>query len=177
MKLQKGSILPDFTFQTAFGGEKALYETIGEKPTFLLFLRYYGCTICQLDIHRLAEEYDIFTRKGAQVLVVLQSKPEVIQKDAGAEKLPFTILCDPEEKLYKEYEILPAKSKLGLVSLGTIKKLGAAKKEFQHGEYEGNELQLPALFLVGPGGRVDYAHYAKNLADLPTHDMMLALLK
>lgn len=178
MKLTKGSTMPTFTFDTPYESGRDLYETVGQTPTFLLFLRYYGCTICQLDIHHLKENYEAFEQAGAKVMVVLQSKPEVIAKDVKQGELPFEIICDPQQKLYEQFEILPAKSKLGLASIATIKKIRAAKKAgLVHGAYEGEELQLPALFLLGNEGRVQFAHYAKNAADLPSHEEMLALVK
>lgn len=177
MKLSKGSTMPDFTYDTAFEMGKSLYDTIDGKPTFILFLRYLGCTTCQLDIHQLKNEYHRFVEKGAQALVVLQSTPEVIAADIQKDDLPFAIICDPGQSLYKQFEIEAAKNKLGLMSVGTIKKINAAKKAgFTHGAYEGEELQLPAVFLLGDQGRVDYARYATNLADMPSHDEMLALL-
>ena len=143
----------------------------------MLFLRYYGCTVCQLDIRELKNDYARFTQKGAKVLVVLQSKPELIAEKQGPDDLPFDIVCDPEQKLYHELEIAPAKSKMAMASLDLMKKINEAKKEgLVHGEYEGDELQLPALFLLNGEGKVLYSHYAKKLTDMPTHDEMLALL-
>lgn len=169
--------MPDFTYDTAFETGKQFYETIDRKPTFILFLRYLGCTTCQLDIQQLKNEYHRFVEKGAQVLVVLQSKPEVIAADIQKDDLPFEIICDPGQLLYKQFEINVAKNKLGMASMGTIKKINAAKKAgFTHGAYEGEELQLPAVFLLSDHGKVEYAKYATHLADMPNHDEMLALL-
>ena len=177
MRVKVGDTLLDFTFDTPFEKDKTLYGAAAGKPVFLMFLRYYGCTVCQLDIRRLKADYDRFLAKGAKVLVVLQSKPELIAEKQGPADLPFDIVCDPEQKLYRQLEIAPAKSKMGMASLGLIKKMNEAKKEgLTHGEYEGDELQLPALFLLNGEGRVEYAHYAKNLTDMPSHDEMLAML-
>lgn len=177
MKLSKGSVMPNFTFDTPFEKGVSLYSKTDGKPTFVMFLRYYGCTVCQVDIHRLKENYGKFTEKGANVLVVLQSKPELVASEITKDELPFDIICDPTEALYKEFEILPAKSKLGMASFGLMKKMKEAKTlGFEHGAYEGDEQQLPALFLIDGSGNVAYAHYAKNLTDMPTHDEMLAMV-
>ena len=47
---------------------------------------------------------------------------------------------------------------------------------FEHGDYEGNELQLPAMFIVGKDGTVEFAHYAKGIVDMPVIDEVLAKL-
>ena len=175
--LEKGGTIPNFKFQTAYEQDIDLYERLKGKKTFLLFLRYYGCTVCQVDIHNLKTDYEKFAQRGAQVLVVLQSDPKLVEAEAPKGTLPFDIICDPEQTLYKQFEIKPAKSMLGLVSFSLPGKMGAAKKMgFEHGKYEGNEQQLPAVFLLDENGKVMYAHYAKNLTDMPSHDEMLSML-
>ena len=59
MKFQTGEKLDNFMFDTPFEPGLELKETAERVSgrTALLFLRYYGCTLCQLDIHRLAAGY------------------------------------------------------------------------------------------------------------------------
>lgn len=175
-KLHVGDKMPDFSFDTAFESGKTFYGEL-KKPTYLWFLRYYGCTVCQVDIYHLQQRYAEFAEKGANVMVVLQSRQDVVAGAFQPEQLPFEIICDPEMKLYQEFEILPAKSMMGLASAGLMKKVAEAKKlGFAHGEYEGNEQQLPALFLIDTDGTVKMAHYAKNITDIPNLDEMLKKL-
>ncbi len=168
----------DFTYNTPYGETLALSEKVKQADkTFLVFLRYYGCTICQLDIKAYRENYQKFLDKGAQILLVLQSEPSVIAQGITKEELKFDVACDPSQELYKAYQIGAAKSKLGLASMKTIKKMQAAKKSgLVHGAYEGNELQLPAVFLLDNSMNVVYAHRAKNAGDMPEIDDMLAKL-
>ena len=176
-KLTKGQVAPDFTFDTPWETGKSLYGSLGGKKTFLLFLRYRGCTICQLAIHRLIEEYHLFTDKGAQVLVVLQSEPATIAGQDKAEDFPFTIVCDPKEELYHLYGVEPAKNKLGMASVKTIKEIQQSKKMgLTHGKYEGNELQLPAVMLIEPDTTLSFVHYGKSAADLPSNQELAELL-
>jgi hypothetical protein len=42
--------------------------------------------------------------------------------------------------------------------------------------YEGNEQQLPALFIIDEQGTVTCAHYAQNIMDMPLIDDVLKLL-
>jgi glycosyltransferase involved in cell wall biosynthesis len=60
-----------------------------------------------------------------------------------------------------------------------LKQKGAAARGagFAHGDYEGNELQLPALFILDEQGTVLYSHYAEHLMDMPDVDGVLALLE
>ena len=60
-KLTVGTQMPDFTFDTPFESGRTLAETAGKTAgkTALVFLRYYGCTLCQYDIHEFAIQHDM----------------------------------------------------------------------------------------------------------------------
>jgi peroxiredoxin len=170
--------MEDFTFDTSKETGLLFSKAALDKKTVLLFLRYYGCTICRLDMHLLREKYQKIKDAGAQVFVVLQSSPELVERETGSDSFPFTIICDPRQELYRHFEIQPASSKLGMISLKTLKKIGQAKKyQLVHGEYEGEELQLPACFVLDQFFTVRYARYAKNLADIPAPDELVAILQ
>lgn len=181
MKLVTGKTMPDFNYLSPYAeGEKKFSDYAQGKKTFVVFLRYYGCTVCRLDLHIYAQRMAEFTAKGAQLMVVLQSDPNLVKEEAPLGTFPYEIACDPTQAVYKQFEIEPAKSMLKLIGGGlvsAVKKMNAAKKfGFEHGEYEGNEQQLPAMVLVDENGIITFSHYAKNLVDLPGVDEMLAKL-
>ncbi|MDD2955868.1 MAG: AhpC/TSA family protein, partial [Oscillospiraceae bacterium] len=93
------------------------------------------------------------------------------------------IICETGMELYRALEILPAPTMEQLVptegeELARWQKRRAdiAAAGFQHGKYEGDELQLPAFFLVDATGVIEKAHYARNLMDMPNIDEILAML-
>ena len=48
VRLSEGDVMPDFTFDTPFAAGQSLSKAVQKTPkTALLFLRYYGCTLCQ----------------------------------------------------------------------------------------------------------------------------------
>ena len=100
-KLTVGELMPDFTYETPFAKDLTLSETVGRaKKTALLFLRYYGCTLCQYDIHQLQARHADLTARGGQVLVVLQSDPRRLAEELKTpEALPFPLICDPDSQL------------------------------------------------------------------------------
>lgn len=178
-QLKVGENLPDFKFNTAFTSNECLSDKVKyADKTVLLFLRYYGCTLCQYDIHKLASEYDKIKSENAQVLVILQSSPEVIAEQITKDSLPFEIICDESQILYKEFGISTAASVAKMISAGTIAKMAkATAKGFKHGKYEGNELQLPACFIIDKELNLKYVHYGKNAADIPDISKLSDLLK
>lgn len=181
MKLTKGLQMPDFTYLSPYAeGEKTFADYAGGKKTFVVFLRYYGCTVCRLDLHIFAQRMKEFADRDCQLMVVLQSDPALVKNEAPLGTFPFEIACDPSQAVYRQFEIEPAKNMAALIGGGlfkAVKKMNAAKKfGFTHGEYEGNEQQLPAMVLVDENGTIAFSHYAKNMTDMPSADEMLAML-
>jgi len=184
-KIVSGMKAVDFTYRTAFKEGIVLSEKAKEADkTFLIFLRYMGCTSCQVDIMDYSEEYARFKEKNAQIVLVLQSKPEIMRAQTTEENPPFDIVCDPEMELYKIYDVKAAGSKEEMINREdpvAMAKLGkkrekAAAHGFTHGEYEGDEMQLPALFLLDKELNVLHDHRAAGLTDMPSVDEMLELL-
>lgn len=178
-KLNVGDKMPNFTFNTAFEQGKTIEGVLKGKTVFWV-LRYIGCTVCRYDVHLIAQRYNEFVEKGAQVFVVMQSDPEVVRDDLKEEKLPFDIICDTDMAIYKALEIAPAASMEELLG-GKMEELqakggAAAEAGFAHGKYEGDEQQLPAMFIVGEDGTVEFAHYGKDIVDMPKIDDVLAML-
>jgi len=181
MKLTKGLQMPDFTYLSPYAeGEKTFADFAGGKKTFVVFLRYYGCTVCRLDLHIYAQRMKEFVDRDCQLMVVLQSDPALVKDEAPLGTFPFEIACDPSQAVYRQFEIEAAKNMAALIGGGlfkAVKKMNAAKKfGFTHGEYEGNEQQLPAMVLVDENGTIAFSHYAKNMTDMPSADEMLAML-
>ena len=181
-RLNQGEKFPNLQFNTANQQGLQVYDVLKEKTIFWV-LRYIGCPTCRLDVHQIAQRYTEIQDAGAQVYVVMQSDPEHIQKDLAKTNtvLPFEIICDPDQVFYSTLSVEAAKSKLQLAGSGVFKVLSKGKAArnagFNHGDYEGNELQLPALFIVGEDGTAEYVHYARNMADMPAVDDVLKLLK
>lgn len=110
-RLTVGEVMPNFIYDTPFATGLTLSDTVQKTPkTALLFLRYYGCTLCQYDIHQLAENYHQITDVGGQVIVVLQSDPTGLAQELQPDTFPFSILCDPKAALYERFGIQPAAS-------------------------------------------------------------------
>ena len=178
-KLEIGQIMPDFDYVTPFSTGHTLAQTAANaKKTALVFLRYWGCPLCQYDIHLLAQAHGDITAHGGQLLVVLQSDPKgLAEKLEREDALPFPIVCDPDQKLYKQFAIAPAASMAKMADLKMIGRIvKATKLGFKHGEYEGDEQQLPAAFVVDADRKVLYAHYAKSVSDMPDAAQLANLL-
>ena len=178
-KVTAGVKFPDFTYNTPYKTGLNISETVKKcKNTAIVFLRYYGCPICQYDIHSFKENYYMIENIDGQILIVLQSDREKLAKSLGKNDLPFDIICDPEMELYKKFEIGAAANMLKMVDFNTVGKIAKATFEgIKHGEYEGIETQLPALFIVDNEMNVTFAHYGKAAGDVPDIEKIAELLK
>lgn len=174
-----GNTMGDFTYRTPFAEGLTLDKTVKKaNKTAVVFLRYYGCTLCQYDIHQFAQNYDKITANGGQLLVVLQSDPADIASHLTPDALPFDIICDPKAELYVRFAVHPAQSILALADEQSMVKMSmAAGSGFEHGKYEGNEFQLPATFVLDAERNVTYAHYGKSIGDVPSAEELADLLR
>ncbi len=177
-KLLVGDKMPNFTVDTVFENNLTIEKLVDGKPTMFMVLRYIGCTVCRYDVHLLTQKYQEFVDKGVNVVVVMQSPASTVQRDLEGSSLPFYLICDEKQEIYKTLEINAAADMPGLLgdSMPILQEKGAAAKAagFEHGDYEGIEEQLPAFFFVNPDLTVKEAHYGKNIMDMPTIDEMLA---
>lgn len=180
-RLWEGDTIPDFRIDTQNGHHEHFHELLKGK-TVLWVLRYIGCTVCRYDVHMIAKRYEEFQNRNAQVFVVMQSDTEYLKKDleSTGTVLPFEIIADPGQYIYRRLQIMPAESMDALRGNGAdrLKEKAAAARAsgFVHGDYEGNEQQLPALFILDENGKVLYAHYAAELMDMPSVDDVLKKL-
>ncbi len=179
MKLTPGMKLGNIVYNTPFRAEQSLADKVAGHKTMLLFLRYYGCTLCQYDMAVLKEEYAKIHAVNGQVKVVLQSDPALLADELGSPDIyPFEIICDPDGALYNLFEIAPAESMAQLGGGKVMEKIAKAKEMgLSHGRYEGVEEQLPAAFVIDDTLTVTYARYGENGADIPSVDEMAELLK
>lgn len=178
-KYKVGDLFPDITFKTAYKQDIHTKDILKGKTVFWV-LRYIGCPVCRLDVTLIAKRYEEFREKGAQVFVVMQSDQEHIREALKDVELPYEIICDDDMKFYEQLHILPAGSfevLAGKMNEEFMEKSTQAKEAgYFHGDYEGDELQLPALFIVDSTGKIEHAHYAGELMDMPDIDEVLGLL-
>ena len=178
-RIQIGEKLPDFTVDTQNQNNVTLHGLLKGK-TVLRVLRYIGCPSCRVDVHEIAVRYEEFTKRGAQVLVVMQSTQKNLTDALAGEELPLSIVCDPDMAIYKALAIPVAANKEELRGPDVAAMLAIRDKVqalgYAHGLYEGDELQLPAMFIADQDGTVRYAHYATAIPDMPSVDEVLAIL-
>jgi peroxiredoxin len=152
--LKEGDIAPLFKLESYNAGKIDLAEFFGQKVV-IIFSRYFGCNICQLDLKNLLKSANDIQTKGAKILYITQSGEKVAKEFIEKEKIDFPVIPSSKEALYKEYG-------LGLMTAGAVTKVRSKMKEatklgIEHGEYEGWEKQSPGQFVINEEGKVIHA--------------------
>ena len=171
MKLSPGMTIPDFPCLTLEGPVESFRSTLSAPRTALYLHRFSGCRVCQLALLDAAAQLPALRGKGWEAVFVVQSSPE--NASAVASRLgglPFPVICDPEMALYRLFEVAPAPSK---EASGDPEALArdirrAESLGLRKGPPEGDPLQLPAVFVLDPAGKVLYADYAGSSQELPS---------
>jgi len=167
-KLKVGDKAQDFDFQTPWSSRQSFYETVGDKPAVLVFLRYQGCPVCQMEMAHLKREIGLFTKKQVNIFVFLQSPPATVASVAQEGDWPFFIVCDPQGVIFQKYAVESGGILKYLHPAGALAAIKAISQGFRHGKFEGQETQMPAAFVVNPMKIITCTYYGKHINDLPS---------
>ena len=126
---------------------------------------------------QLRQKEDHFNRLGARVVLVGLGTPEETAAFKDQFQVPFGMIADPQKRLFRAFHLKQA-SLGGLLSVGmAVKGLSAMARGHSIGIPKGDVRQLPGVFIIDSGGRIRFSHYAKDAADHPDPDTLLAFLR
>jgi peroxiredoxin len=165
MRLQQGIPAPHFEGKT-LDGKSISVESYRGKKLWLCFYRYASCPVCNLHISRIIRNYGEIRKAGVEVLAIFESNPEHFPAMlGGATQVPFTVIADPQKKIYAQYG-LEKKGILSLLKPRVIHALFQASGEgFKQGKIDGELGQIPAEFLIREDGVIHTAFYGTHVAD------------
>lgn len=176
-KINTSDIAPDFTAQDSEGNKITLSSFKGSKKVVLLFLRYYGCPICKFHLSEIKNYYEQFENKNTEILVVMETTIEELKTYKANEIFPFKILSDPQKKLFNLYGVGRGTILKSMLSKNVIGKfIKATVKGNFHGKYNGDDLQLPADFIINNERKIIYCYYGNDIADNTSLNKILEIL-
>lgn len=171
MRLQPGDPAPPFT-AVDFRGQACQFDDYKGQKLLLAFFRYASCPLCNLRINALIHDYPQLHAQGLRILAVFQSPPERIGDYVGRQAPPFSLVADPDQRLYRLYGVSSswAGFAMGGLRLGTL--IAAGTKGFLPGPMDGDKHRIPADFLIAPDQTIQGAHYGRDIGDhLPLADV------
>jgi peroxiredoxin len=98
---------------------------------------------------QLRQEYDAFTAREAEIVVVGPDGPRAFRRYWEKEHLPFVGLADPKHEVADRFGQQVKWLKLG---------------------------RMPAQAVVDKAGQVQYHHYGSSMSDIPPNSEILAVL-
>lgn len=154
-KINIGDKAPLFKLDSYNAGLIDLAELLGSQKIVLIFSRYFGCPLCQLDLKELMERRSEIEEKGVKILYITQSGEKVASEFIEKESIKFPVIPSSKDELYSEYG-------LGVMDSEAIKQVKVRFKEsikagIKHGEYEGWEKQGPGQFIINQEGKIIHA--------------------
>ncbi len=167
-RLHSGDAAPDFDFETPWKDPSTLYNVLKNGPVMLIFLRYIGCPICQIEMSKIRNDIKIASNRKTTVLVVLQSSIETISDTCKEDDWPFKIVCDPKARIFKRYSVEAGGIIKYLHPLGIMAAIKAIFLGKRHGKFEGKETQLPAAFVISSERIITFSYYGKRIDDVPS---------
>jgi peroxiredoxin Q/BCP len=154
-EIEVGDKAPLFKLDSFNAGTIDLEHLIGKKKIVLIFSRYFGCPICQLDLNILLESVAQIKEKEAMLLYITQSGEKIANEFIQRYAIDFPVIPSTKKELYAEYG-------LGMMTTGAIAKVPQKLKEakargIEHGGYEGWERQGPGQFVIDENGIIIHA--------------------
>lgn len=143
-RLDVGDSAPSFTFESVNKGSVSL----GDSRMVLIFGRYFGCPVCQLDFDELLKRSS-YIKVRAELVYFTQSSAESARGYIRDYAVDFPVVSVPKEdgkyRLYDAYGV-------GRMGIGTtveiLRRANTAKKlDKVHGAYEGSRLRAPLISL------------------------------
>ena len=155
IEIKVGDKAPLFKLDSYNAGNIDLAEEIGTQKIVLIFSRYFGCPICQLELNDLLARLTEIENKGAKLLYITQSGEKTAKEFIEKKKINFPVIPSSKKELYKDYG-------LGRMTTEAIKEVRAKLKEtmkggIEHGDYEGWEQQGSGQFVVDSDGKIIHA--------------------
>lgn len=178
-RFKPGDQLPDLRLSPVFGDSIKTPELKGKK-ILLTFNRYVSCPLCNFRTHELLERYDTLKENGLIILSVYESKRELLAEYTTREQVPFIMIADPAESLYKQFKIRKSwwRAFRGVFNDFKRKRSGGKKLFRSSYERDGSMKRIGADFLIDGDGVIRVAYYGKFAGDhLPVEEIVKWVLK
>lgn len=156
-KLRTGDKAPFFQGIDQFGEKFDLTRQLAKGPVVLIFYRGHWCKFCNQHLEQLSDSIRYIVDKGASVVTVTPEKMEFIDETSKKFQGSFRIISDEQMKIMNAYQVsfkvdgkTNAKYKIWGIDLNTF-----------NGE-NGNNLPVPATYIIGQDGRIKFSFYNTN---------------
>ena len=117
-----------------------------------------------------------FDQAGSRVVLVAMGTPAESNAFAREQAIPFEMVCDPERKVYKAFDLEQITPRGFLRPSVALRGVMAMARGHGIGLPVGDVRQLPGVFIIDPSGTIVFSHFAADPADHPAADDILTAL-
>jgi peroxiredoxin Q/BCP len=164
MKLKPGDPVIDLQLP-ALDNSVFNTDSLRGRRYLLSFFRFAGCPFCNIRMHELVTRYNELP-EGFTIVAVFDAPLDDLQRHETRHRAVFPILADSTNTYYKKYSI--DRSVWGMLK-GAVVRFPALLQALRRGYFpttiKGKLHTLPADFLVDEQGRIQTAHYGRDLGD------------
>ncbi len=149
-----GSTAPDVTLTRADGTPVRLHALVADQPAVLVFYRGSWCPYCSRHLSDLGEIKDELKDLGYCIHAVSPDKPEKVAETVADGEVDYSLYSDASAEAARAFGLafrVDAETYENLLGYGID--LEAASGEDHH------LLPVPAVFLIGRDGTVDFRYY------------------
>jgi len=101
-----GDIAPNFALLSETGEAVELQDYLGKKPIVLFFYPKDNTIICTKEVCHFRDNFDEFKKiNNAEVIGISSDTEDSHKQFSEVNKLPFTLLSDPDEDVRREYGV------------------------------------------------------------------------
>jgi peroxiredoxin Q/BCP len=115
--IDEGKPAPDFEL-TGDGGETVKLSDLRGRPVVLYFYPKDDTPGCTTEACEFRDAYDVFRKRGAEILGVSPDDEASHVKFKSKYQLPFTLLADPEHEVAEKYGVWGERSFAGKKYMG-----------------------------------------------------------
>lgn len=138
-----------------FGKQINSQEILKEQKILLVFYRGYWCPYCKKHLASLQKNLESLTQKGLFVVVVTPEKVEKTKITGQDLNATFSIIHDVDNKIMNDYKVAFEVNKQNVTSYFGF----TQKKIAEYNANNNNTLPVPATYLIGLDGKINYVHY------------------
>ena len=151
--LAVGDTAPDFEAMTPDGDRFAYSAAAAERKTMLIFYRGGWCPFCNKHLNELRDVVPKLSDAGVDVYFLSADRPEILIDSLDADVTDYQLLSDASLAVARSFGIA---FRLDDETYAKYKTYGIDLEESSG--YDHHQLPVPAVFLIGDDGKIEFAH-------------------
>ncbi len=173
-----GDPAPEATLLDRTGARVVLSSSWQEHPAVLVFLRYFGCPFCQMQVVGLRTDRSRFEEHAATVVLIGQGSPEEGPRFCDEKQVSFECVLDTDGWVYSDYGLGRGSLRqvFGPASIAPFLRANLHAETRQRALRGGSMMQMPGTFVVDSGGVIRFAHRNRTISDSPRNEHILEVL-